>query len=53
MYIQLLPIFVYDFLSDCQSLLYGIGIRYVQHFQAMLEHGVYELLYLHLHSGKS
>ena len=39
MYIQLLPIFVYDFLSDCQSLLYGIGIRYMQHFQAMLEQG--------------
>ena len=41
--IGLLPIFDYDFLSDCPSLMHGIGIHYVQHFQAMLERGVCEL----------
>ena len=39
----ILPILDYDFLSDCQSLMFGIGIHYVQHFQAMLELGVSEL----------
>ena len=32
-----------DFLHDCQSLMYGIGIHYVQHFQAMFERGVCKL----------
>ena len=33
----------YDVLSDCPSLIQGIGIHYVQHFQAMLDCGVCEL----------
>ena len=41
--IRLLSMFNDDFLHDCQSLMYGIGIHYVQHFQAMLELGVCEL----------
>ena len=28
-------------LSICQSLMYGIGIRYVKHFQAVLKGEVY------------
>ena len=40
MCIRLLPIFEYDFLSDCQSLMYGIGIHDVQQFQTMLEREV-------------
>ena len=43
MCIRLLLIFYNDFLSDCPSLMQGIGIRYVQHCQAMLERGVCEL----------
>ena len=42
MYIWLLPIFDYDFLSDSSSLMRGFDIRYVQHSQAMLESGVCE-----------
>ena len=30
-------------LSICQSLMYGIGIRYVKHFQAVLKGEVYQL----------
>ena len=35
--IRLLPIFDYDFLSNCNSLMHGIGIHFVQHFQAILQ----------------
>ena len=41
--IRLLSMFNDDLLHDCQSLMYGIGIHYVQHFQAMLERGVCKL----------
>ena len=37
MCIKLLPIFDYDFLSNCHSLMHGIGIHFVQHFQAILQ----------------
>ena len=36
MCIRLLPIFDYDFISNCQSPMHGIGIHFVQHFQAIL-----------------
>ena len=45
MCIRLLLIFDYDFLSNCSSLIKGISIHYLQHCEAMLEHGVYELAY--------
>ena len=51
--IGLLPIFDYDFLSDCPSLMHGIGIHYVQHFQAMLERGVCELAHSFLSWGRN
>ena len=47
--LELLPICDYDFLSDCPSLMHGIIIRNVQHCQAMLECGVYELAYSFFH----
>ena len=33
----------HPFLIDCPSLMHGIGVYYVQHFQAMSERGVCEL----------
>ena len=33
--ILLSPIFHYDFLSDCPSLMHGLAIRYLQHCKAM------------------
>ena len=49
MCVRLLPIFDYDFLFHCPSLMHSIGILYGQHFQTMLEHGVYELAYSSFH----
>mgnify|MGYP003691383997 CR=1 FL=1 len=37
------------FLSDCQSLMLGIAIHCIQHSQAMLERGVFELAYSFFH----
>ena len=50
-YIRLLQIFEYDFLSDCPSLLHGIAICYVQHCQTMLECAVCELAHSFFHYG--
>ena len=49
MCIQLLLIFAYDFLSDCPSLMHGIGIHYLQHLRVMLECGVCELVHSFFH----
>ena len=49
MYIRLLLINNYDFLSDCPSLMHGIAFPYVQHCQAMLGHGVCELAHSFFH----
>ena len=39
------------FVSDCPSLMLGIAIRCIQHFQAMLERGVCELAHSFFHLG--
>ena len=49
--IWLIIIFDYDFLSDCSSVMHDIIICYVQHSQAMLEHGVCELAHSFFHYG--
>ena len=37
------------FLPDCPSLMLGIAIHYIQHTQAMLDRGVFELAHSFFH----
>ena len=41
--------FISSFLSDCLSLMLGIAIHCIQHYQAMLERGVCELAHSFFH----